>query len=425
MRDLAFDALEADSTITTAYTIAKDGEFGIKMTANTVATDFELTVSSTNSTLAKQAKIEDLTISGEVNAGDAYRVDFGNGNVAEYIVTDADANADDATASVRDNLMSAISATGLVSVEASDSDTIRMTAAVTGVDFRGVSSASNSVSDSQIEEITVANVEAGDAFSVSINGEAVSYTAQSGDTAEDVAAWFADNADITGFTMSASGASLTVSGEAGVSYNLQAQATNYAGGLQEETLSVSGTLDRGDTYTVSIDGENIATKVEQGDTKSDLLNRIAENVNSAAGDKVAASVNDDGTLSLRSAQNGVSFAASVEVDDNGRGADTISTIDISTEAGASAAGAVILGAISQVNDTRAQLGAIENRLDHTINNLGSVVVNSEASKSRIFDADFAQETVSLTKGQILSQAATSMLAQANQSKQTVLALLQG
>lgn len=425
IRNLALDALEADAGFSAAYTLEKDGEFGIKMTAKTVATDFELTVSSSNATLSKQAKIEDLTLSGHVNAGDVYSVDFGNGNVAEYIATNADANSSDALASVRDNLMAAISATGLVTVEARGSDTIRLTAGETGVDFRAVSSASNSVADSQIEEIAIANVEEGDAFSISINGEAVSYTAQSGDTAEDVAAWFADNADITGFTMSASGTNLTVSGGAGVSYNLHAQATNYAGGLQEETLSVSGTLDRGDTYNVSIDGESIATKVEQGDTKSDLLNRIAENVNSAAGDKVVATINDDGTLSIKSAQNGMAFNAKVEVVDIGRGANTVSAIDISTEAGAAAAGEVILGALSQINETRAQLGAIENRLDHTINNLGNIVVNSEASKSRIFDADFAQETVNLTKAQILSQAATSMLAQANQSKQTVLALLQG
>ena len=74
---------------------------------------------------------------------------------------------------------------------------------------------------------------------------------------------------------------------------------------------------------------------------------------------------------------------------------------------------------------RANLGAIENRLDHTVNNLSNVVTNTSAAKGRIEDADFAAESTRLTRAQILAQASTSMLAQANQSKQNVLSLLQG
>ena len=106
-------------------------------------------------------------------------------------------------------------------------------------------------------------------------------------------------------------------------------------------------------------------------------------------------------------------------------ADTIENIDISTAAGAASALDSIDNALSYVNSQRANLGAIENRLNHTISNLTSVVVNTEASQSRIQDADFAVETSKLTKAQVLSQAATSMLAQANASKQSVLSLLQG
>ena len=85
---------------------------------------------------------------------------------------------------------------------------------------------------------------------------------------------------------------------------------------------------------------------------------------------------------------------------------------------------VIDGAIDMVNTQRADLGAISNRLDQTVNNLTNIVENTSASKSHIKDANFASETSKLTKAQILNQAATSMLAQANASKQTVLALLQ-
>ena len=107
------------------------------------------------------------------------------------------------------------------------------------------------------------------------------------------------------------------------------------------------------------------------------------------------------------------------------GTTTVSTASVTTAANASAAIKTIDGALSKIAEQRADLGAISNRLDYTISNLGSVKVNMQASQSRIQDADFAIETSNLTKSQILSQAATAMLAQANASKQSVLSLLQG
>jgi flagellin-like hook-associated protein FlgL len=80
-------------------------------------------------------------------------------------------------------------------------------------------------------------------------------------------------------------------------------------------------------------------------------------------------------------------------------------------------------AIKTVSTTRADLGAIQNRFDHTINNLNVAVENLTASESRIRDADMAQEMVQFTRNQILSQAGTAMLAQANQASQGVLSLL--
>jgi flagellin len=109
----------------------------------------------------------------------------------------------------------------------------------------------------------------------------------------------------------------------------------------------------------------------------------------------------------------------------GANASTISQIEITTSSKAQDAIAIIDRALQDVATERAELGAVSNRLDHTISNLGNIVVNTEASQSRIEDADFAAETGNLTKAQILSQAATAMLAQANASKQSVLSLLQG
>jgi flagellin len=100
-------------------------------------------------------------------------------------------------------------------------------------------------------------------------------------------------------------------------------------------------------------------------------------------------------------------------------------IDVSTEAGAAFALKSIDDAIAKVSGFRSSFGAVENRIDASINNLTTLKINTEAAQSRIQDADFASETSSMTKAQILSQAATSMLAQANASKQNLLALLQG
>jgi flagellin len=102
----------------------------------------------------------------------------------------------------------------------------------------------------------------------------------------------------------------------------------------------------------------------------------------------------------------------------------VAQISVETAAGASQALSVIDSALTYVNAERAKLGAVENRLGYTINNLSNIVTNTEASKSRILDTDYGVETASLAKAQIIQQAATAMLAQANQSSQSVLSLLQ-
>ena len=82
-------------------------------------------------------------------------------------------------------------------------------------------------------------------------------------------------------------------------------------------------------------------------------------------------------------------------------------------------------AIKTVNVQRSELGAVSNRLTHTVNNLTNISANLSAARGGIEDADFAFETTQLAKNQILQQASTAMLAQANASKQNVLSLLQG
>ncbi len=102
----------------------------------------------------------------------------------------------------------------------------------------------------------------------------------------------------------------------------------------------------------------------------------------------------------------------------------IANVDVSTQAGAQAAVDVIKSAINMVSSTRGDLGAIQNRLEHTINNLSVTTENMTAAESRIRDVDMAEEMMAYTKNNILVQASQAMLAQANQIPQGVLQLLQ-
>ena len=135
----------------------------------------------------------------------------------------------------------------------------------------------------------------------------------------------------------------------------------------------------------------------------------------------------DGTATALAIQTGINSSdkvtlaiASMKTADLG-----ISTVDLSTQAGASTALAALDTAIDTVNSSRAGLGAVQNRFEATVSNLTSTVTNLTEARSRIEDADFSAETTQLAKAQILNQASTAMLAQANQSQQGVLSLIRG
>jgi len=102
---------------------------------------------------------------------------------------------------------------------------------------------------------------------------------------------------------------------------------------------------------------------------------------------------------------------------------SVATLDISTAAGAQSAIEALDSALNQINSSRGDLGAIQNRFSSTIANLQTTSENLSASRSRIQDADFAAETANMTRGQILQQAGTAMLAQANSLPNNVLSLL--
>ncbi|MFO7173835.1 MAG: flagellin [Bacillota bacterium] len=103
---------------------------------------------------------------------------------------------------------------------------------------------------------------------------------------------------------------------------------------------------------------------------------------------------------------------------------SVDSVDVSSQTGANDAIETISNAIDQVSSERSKLGAYQNRLEHTINNLRTAIENLTAAESRIRDVDIAAEMVAFTKNQILQQAGTAMLAQANIRPQSVLQLLQ-
>ena len=107
----------------------------------------------------------------------------------------------------------------------------------------------------------------------------------------------------------------------------------------------------------------------------------------------------------------------------GASGSSVASLSIDTQANAQKAIKIIDNALTTINDTRAGLGAVNNRLDFTVSNLSSISEKTTAARSRIVDADFAAETASLSRAQVLQQAATAMLAQSNARPQQVLSLL--
>ncbi len=159
------------------------------------------------------------------------------------------------------------------------------------------------------------------------------------------------------------------------------------------------------------------------------LNKELENVGIKAefstNDLVFAATKNGSGLTLQIGDTSADFnQMTVSVGDMHGAALGIADIDISTQEGAKAAVDKIKAAINSVSSTRGDLGAIQNRLEHTINNLSVTAENMTAAESRIRDVDMANEMMAYTKNNILVQSSQAMLAQANQIPQGVLQLLQ-
>ena len=151
---------------------------------------------------------------------------------------------------------------------------------------------------------------------------------------------------------------------------------------------------------------------------------LAEPDAAAAGTITLTSVKADADVgALQVTGFGAAIATATNVTE-GAGASHLADVDVATVAGAQKALEIVDTALESINSTRADLGAIQNRFTSVVANLQTSSENLSASRSRIRDTDFAKETAELTRTQILQQAGTAMLAQANQVPQNVLSLLQ-
>ncbi|EIA1347259.1 flagellin [Vibrio parahaemolyticus] len=161
----------------------------------------------------------------------------------------------------------------------------------------------------------------------------------------------------------------------------------------------------------------------------DDIEELATYINGQT-DLVKASVDQDGKLQIFAGNNKVegevSFSGGLSgelgLGDNKKNV-TVDTIDVTSVGGAQESVAIIDAALKYVDSHRAELGAFQNRFNHAISNLDNINENVNASKSRIKDTDFAKETTAMTKSQILSQASSSILAQAKQAPNSALSLL--
>jgi flagellin len=149
------------------------------------------------------------------------------------------------------------------------------------------------------------------------------------------------------------------------------------------------------------------------DTATSVISFTGNIAGSSATDIMTISGTDSAAGAIANVVSTVAATADIHTDD----------INISTVAGTSDALQVIDAALLEISDSRANLGAVQNRFGHTINNLSNIQENVSASRSRIEDTDFASETAQMTKNQILQQAGTSILAQSNQLPQAALSLL--
>ena len=215
-----------------------------------------------------------------------------------------------------------------------------------------------------------------------------------------------------------------------------------AAGGTYKGVTIAGTATANDTITLTaaVAGTAAAGAIEATEAYNKIADELKKASSIGADNDATVTSNGDGTFTIAKGtvaiKDALSFnlhvgadadttnKISVKIDSMSSAGLGIKGIKADTEQDATYAIDAIADAISKVSDQRSSLGAVQNRLEHTINNLDNVVENTTSAESRIRDTDMAKEMVNYSKNNSLAQAGQSMLAQANQSNQGVLSLLQ-
>ena len=369
-----------------------------------------------------------LTFGGGYVSGKEYSVDLFGKTVS--IVADDNDGFENSLNGLANKMTQAINSAGIAGVKAeASSQFVKLTTLPEITDARVVKDQTTVDAGITVTQSTgtitldsTMAIDNGDEFTFTINGTQVELKVGADGFSNSDAGLRAqlraviEEANITGVTVTeaASGREVSVqmnlntatNGKSVVATNLSVSDTSTSSlTANDGKIAVGGEVTAGDVFSFEVGGT--ALSVIAGADGAEL------STNGVAG-QIAAAVQEAGVSGVDVKNNGdgsVSFnTTAVKITDAQAAKDSISIID---------------AAIETINSQRATLGGVSNRLDNTVTNLSNVSANLQSSLSRIQDADFATETSNLTKSQILSQAATAMLAQANASKQGVLSLLQG
>jgi flagellin len=467
----AIDLLVTAGTIEPAVTVVDNGDGSITV-SNDSLPDLDTIVATAGTTTAAGVSISDnvITITGTWEATAAVSLNI-NGIAVTYTAATTDGFLTTTLAGASAGLKQAIEATdGLEGIIVSDDGAGGLTLTqstiptMEGAQTTLLSAQEASMSYGDNGVITIAGTfVAGKTYSMELFGTEISITASTEDAYADTKAGIAtqlataiNNAGIHGMTAirTASANTVTMTGKvtAEDAEVLSSTSTsNYVyttvDAQSSAIVAISGSTTAntaaggyaaGDSYSFSVGGEDFTLTVGTDGYTNDKVG-VAEQM----ADLVNAVLNDKGMYATASSTSGATITVVYDLTDTtaGTGNSTVVTdvlvydgtidttsssvnLSISSTSDATDALDVIDDALNTINTQRASLGAISNRLDSTISNLTNVATNLEASRGRVEDADFAGESSNMAKQQILSQAATAMLAQANASKQGVLQLLQ-
>ena len=297
--------------------------------------------------------------------------------------------------------------------EASSAIASRITSTVDGLTATAKTGA-------QLSRSGATSIGANDTFTIEINGTSIGAIKAGADDAAfaaNVSAAIATKSALAGLTVTTSANGAQIIDTTGADINVKLTALSD-GANTDNKLHVDALQSDGET--VSDDAEVDDTNLTAAGQNTVVSGAIDFTTNLAS--TTTFTVKSSNTLTgsvLNDSSNG-----SAETGTYTASTDKVSTMKIDTVANANTAIQVIDAAIATISSTRADLGATQNRFDSIVSGLQVASDNQSAARSRIVDADFAQETAKLTRGQILQQAGIAVLAQANAAPQNVLSLLQ-